>query len=62
MAAILGVIPKLPPIKRAMASEQVKSRYLDRLIRKYDGNGVERLDRPAPEESIGHDPGGHGRH
>jgi ferredoxin len=38
MAAILGVILKLPPVKRAMASEQVKSRYLERLIRKRAGN------------------------
>ena len=34
MAAILGVILKLPPIKRAMASKQMKSRYLDTLIAK----------------------------
>jgi ferredoxin len=32
MAAILGVILKLPPVKRAMASEQMKSRYLLRLL------------------------------
>ncbi len=32
MAAILGAIVKLPPIKRAMASEQMKSRYLERLL------------------------------
>ena len=32
MAAILGVILRLPPIKQAMASRQVKSRYLERLI------------------------------
>lgn len=32
MAAILGVILKLPPIKQALASEQVKSRYLERLM------------------------------
>ena len=32
MAAILGVILNLPPIKRAMASRQVKSRYLEALI------------------------------
>ena len=36
MAAILGVILKLPPIKQAMASKQMKSRYLDRLIQKFD--------------------------
>ena len=33
MAAILGVILKLPPIKQAMASRQMKSRYLEALIR-----------------------------
>jgi ferredoxin len=34
MAAILGVILKLPPIKQAMASRQMKSRYLEALIRR----------------------------
>lgn len=32
MAAILGVILKLPPIKQAMASQQMKSRYLNYLL------------------------------
>lgn len=32
MAAILGAVLKLPPLKQALASEQVKSRYLDRLL------------------------------
>jgi ferredoxin len=32
MAAILGVILRLPPIKQALANEQVKSRYLERLV------------------------------
>jgi ferredoxin len=32
MAAILGVILKLPPVKQAMASRQMKSRYLETLI------------------------------
>jgi len=32
MAAILGVILGLPPVKRLMASEQMKSRYLVKLI------------------------------
>jgi len=32
MAAILGAILKLPPLKQAMASRQMKSIYLDRLI------------------------------
>ena len=34
MAAILGAILKLPPVKQLMASEQVKSRYLEALIRR----------------------------
>jgi len=34
MAAILGVILKLPPIQRAMASRQMKSRYLEALLEK----------------------------
>ena len=36
MAAILGVILKLPPVQRAMASRQMKSRYLEALIRRFD--------------------------
>ena len=34
MAAILGVILRLPPIKQIMASNQMKSRYLVSLIEK----------------------------
>jgi formate hydrogenlyase subunit 6/NADH:ubiquinone oxidoreductase subunit I len=37
LAAVLGVILKLPPIKQAMASQQLKSRYLEALIRKKRG-------------------------
>jgi Pyruvate/2-oxoacid:ferredoxin oxidoreductase delta subunit len=32
MAAILGVILKLPPLKQLMASQQMKSRYLDNFL------------------------------
>ena len=32
LAAVLGVILKLPPLKQAMASQQMKSRYLEALI------------------------------
>jgi len=32
LAAVLGVILKLPPLKQALASKQVKSRYLEALI------------------------------
>ncbi len=34
MAAVLGVILKLPPLKQALASEQFKSRYLVALLRR----------------------------
>jgi len=36
MAAILGVILKLPPVKQVMASSQMKSRYLTTLIEAYE--------------------------
>ena len=32
MAAVLGAILRLPPVKRSMARGQLGSRYLDRLI------------------------------
>jgi NAD-dependent dihydropyrimidine dehydrogenase PreA subunit len=32
LAAVLGVILKLPPVKRALASRQLKSRYLEALL------------------------------
>lgn len=35
MAAVLGVILKLPPIKQIMASQQIKSRYLEKIIKNY---------------------------
>ena len=35
LAAVLGVILKLPPIKQAMASQQMKSRYLENLINRF---------------------------
>jgi len=34
MAAVLGVILKLPPVKQVMASQQVKSRYLENLLQR----------------------------
>ncbi len=36
LAAVLGSILRLPPIKRAAASDQVKSRYLEMLLRRFD--------------------------
>jgi ferredoxin len=32
MAAVIGVLLRLPPIKQAMASQQIKSRYFEQLI------------------------------
>ncbi len=34
LAAVLGVILKLPPLKQALANQQVKSRYLETLIQR----------------------------
>ncbi len=34
LAAVLGVILRLPPLKQALASQQVKSRYLEALIKR----------------------------
>ena len=36
LAAVLGSVLKLPPIKQIMASRQLKSRYLERLISRMD--------------------------
>jgi Na+-translocating ferredoxin:NAD+ oxidoreductase RNF subunit RnfB len=41
MAAILGVILKLPPLKQALASRQMKSRYLDNLLSSHRTNRAE---------------------
>jgi hypothetical protein len=43
MAAILGVILKLPPIKKALASAQMKSRYLDTMIKQFQINSLKEL-------------------
>ena len=37
LAAVLGVILRLPPIKQAMASQQVKSRYMEYLVTHFTG-------------------------
>src|SRR5450631_525429 len=42
MAAVLGVILKLPPVKQIMASKQMKSRYLEQLMRPRDFVHLER--------------------
>ena len=36
LATLLGAILKLPPVKRVMATEQVKSRYLEALVKRID--------------------------
>ena len=38
LAAVLGAILRLPPIKRAMATRQFKSRYVEVLIDKFGGH------------------------
>jgi ferredoxin len=46
LAGVLGVILKLPPIKQILASQQVKSRYLETLITHYnDLNSDKQLSR-----------------
>jgi len=35
LAAVLGAILRLPPIERALAGQQVKSRYLEALVQRY---------------------------
>ncbi len=37
MAAVLGAVLRLPPVKRGLASQQVKSRYLEYLITRFAG-------------------------
>jgi len=34
LAAIFGVLLKLPPLKQALASHQIKSRYFEYLIQR----------------------------
>jgi len=40
MAAILGVVLRLPPLKQALASRQMKSRYLEHLVERWHGTRV----------------------
>jgi Pyruvate/2-oxoacid:ferredoxin oxidoreductase delta subunit len=35
MATLLGVILKLPPVKRTLATEQVKSRFMEALVKRF---------------------------
>lgn len=39
LAAVLGVMLRLPPLKQALASQQFKSRYLETLIAKFGTQG-----------------------
>ena len=39
MAAVLGVILRLPPVKQRLANEQFNSRYLEKLIAKFNISG-----------------------
>jgi Na+-translocating ferredoxin:NAD+ oxidoreductase RNF subunit RnfB len=44
LAGVLGVILKLPPIKQILASQQVKSRYLETLISHTNNRRVKQYD------------------
>jgi Na+-translocating ferredoxin:NAD+ oxidoreductase RNF subunit RnfB len=48
MAAILGVVLKLPPLQQALASRQLRSRYLDRLLAERRGAPDAGTGTPAP--------------
>jgi len=39
LAAVFGVILRLSPFKQALASRQMKSRYLENLVEKYNRRG-----------------------
>ncbi|MBC2714749.1 MAG: 4Fe-4S binding protein [Desulfobacteraceae bacterium] len=40
LAALLGVILRLPPLKQILASQQMKSRYLETLVEKYNKRSI----------------------
>jgi ferredoxin len=47
LAGVLGAVLRLPPLKQALASQQVKSRYLEALISRYNAlNGESHTDLP----------------
>ena len=47
MAAVLGVILRLPPAKQALASRQLRSRYLDRLLREGPRSSQTKTSEPS---------------
>ncbi len=47
MAAVLGVILRLPPLKQLLASRQLRSRYLDRLLREGPHSGRTTTSAPS---------------
>lgn len=44
MAAVLGALLKLPPVQRALAGEQLNSRYLERLFADFDIDRFSRFE------------------
>jgi len=50
MAAVLGVILRLPPIKQAMASRQLKSRYLEALLTRTRTPRADNAPQAMPQE------------
>lgn len=49
LAALLGAILRLPPFARALAREQVKSVYLERLVEGWERRHGKRAEEPRPE-------------
>jgi ferredoxin len=54
LAAVFGVVLRLPPIKQVLASRQVKSRYLEYLISRVQGE--QRRAESEPELAYEHSP------
>ena len=52
MAAVFGVILKLPPLKQAMACRQFKSVYLDRLLARQGKKDREKKVQAPPGEKL----------
>ncbi len=48
LAAVLGSVLLLPPLKQALASRQVKSRYLEALISRYNALNGKQQPEPTP--------------
>jgi hypothetical protein len=48
LAALLGALFKLPPVKRMLAGRQLKSRYLEALIDRFQWQPIQAADADRP--------------